>query len=321
MTSMSDDSKRIIFMGTPVFSVPVLQQMAQSEHRVVTVYTQPDKRVGRGRIPVSSPIKKTALECGFEVFQPIDLRDPAEIERLTALSPDLIVVVAFGQILRQSVLDIPKFGCLNIHPSLLPRYRGASPIASAILAGDEETGVTIMQMDAGMDTGPVVSQFVAHIEPNDTTESLSTKLAEIGARLLLETLDMWFDGSLMPQPQDDSKATNTTPITKEDGAIDWNAGAHEIWRQIRAFHPWPGGYTRWQGKRLKIVEAIPLYKKGGLHAGRVVTLDSDQPTVVGVETGEGVLGLQIIQLEGKRATGAADFVRGQRGFIGSILGR
>ncbi len=317
---MLDDSKRIVFMGTPEFSVPALNRILQTDHKVIAVYTQPDKLVGRGRVPTPPPVKKLALENGLDVFQPLKLRESAEVEQLAALKPDLIVVVAYGQILAQSVLDIPKYGCLNIHPSLLPRYRGASPIASAILAGDEETGVTIMQMDAGMDTGPVVSQFIVHIEPNDTTQSLSDNLAEIGARLLFETLDMWFDGSVTPQSQDDSKATNTIPITKEDGAIDWNTGANEIWRQVRAFHPWPGSFTRWQGKLLKIIEAVPLHKDEGLETGRVIALGNDQPASVGVETGDGILGLINVQIEGKRAMSSLEFMRGQQEFVGSRLG-
>lgn len=307
-------------MGTPEFSVPALNRILQTDHKVIAVYTQPDKLVGRGRIPTPSPIKKIALENGLGLFQPIRLRESAEVAKLVDLKPDLIVVVAYGQILTQSVLDIPKYGCLNIHPSLLPKYRGASPIASAILAGEEETGVTIMKMDAGMDTGPIVSQFIVHIEPNDTTESLSTRLAEVGARLLHETFDMWFDGSLTPQAQDDNKVINTATISKEDGAIDWNMGASEISRRIRAFYPWPGCYTRWQGKLLKIIEAVPLHKEKDLEVGRVIALSNDQPASVGIGTGDGILGLIDVQLEGKRVMNSAEFIRGQQGFVGSKLG-
>ncbi len=311
---------RVVFMGTPEFSVPALEQLVQSEYEAVAVYTQPDKPEGRGRVPAPSPVKRVALEHGLEVLQPATLRDPAEVERLAALKPDVIVVAAFGQILNQSVLDIPGFGCLNIHPSLLPTYRGASPIPAAIIAGDQDTGVTIMLMDAGMDTGPILSQIIVGIESEDTTASLTIRLAQAGARLLAETLPLWFDRCLTPQPQDGSRASYATPITKKDGAIDWRLSANDIWRRVRAFYPWPGCYTRWQGRLLGIHEAVPLHKKGSMVPGRVIALASGQPAVVAVETGDGILGLLSVQLGGKRAMPAAEFLRGQSGFVGDILG-
>ena len=254
------------------------------------------------------------------MLQPVSLRDRAEVERLAALKPDGIVVAAFGQILPQSVLDVPVFGCLNIHPSLLPKYRGASPIPAAILAGDAETGVTIMQMDAGMDTGPIIAQSTLEIEPDDTTASLTSKLAEAGGRLLVDILPLWFDHVLRPQPQDDSKAIYTYPITKHDGEIDWQLPAGEIWRRVRAFYPWPGCYTRWQGRSLKILEAVLLHQGTDVVPGRVIALEQGRPSAVGVETSDGILGLLVVQLEGKRAMTAKDFIQGQRGFVGSILG-
>jgi len=311
---------RIVFMGTPEFSVPPLEYLIKSEYQVVGVYTQPDKPTGRGRTLEQLPVKRVALQHGLELFQPVKLRNPDEVARLAALKPDLILVAAFGQILPQSVLDIPKFGCLNIHPSLLPEYRGATPIPAAILVGDKETGVTIMLMDAGMDTGPIISQIIVGIEPDDTTESLTTRLAQAGVRLLGEALPLWFEGSLKPQPQDGSKATYTKPVTKDDGTIDWQMSAVEISRRIRAFHPWPGCYTWWQGKLLKVLEAVALHKEGSLTPGKVVDLASGQPAVVGVETGDGILGLLRIQLEGKRALTASEFLLGQRAFVGSTLG-
>ena len=311
---------RIVFMGTPEFSVPPLEYLIKSEYQVVGVYTQPDKPTGRGRTLEQLPVKRVALQHGLELFQPVKLRNPDEVARLAALKPDLILVAAFGQILPQSVLDIPKFGCLNIHPSLLPEYRGATPIPAAILAGDKETGVTIMLMDAGMDTGPIISQIIVGIEPDDTTESLTTRLAQAGVRLLGEALPLWFEGSLKPKPQDGSKATYTKPVTKDDGTIDWQMSAVEISRRIRAFHPWPGCYTWWQGKLLKVLEAVALHKEGSLTPGKVVDLASGQPAVVGVETGDGILGLLRIQLEGKRALTASEFLLGQRAFVGSTLG-
>ena len=311
---------RIVFMGTPEFSVPPLEYLIRSEYRVVGVYTQPDRPTGRGRTLEQSPVKKMALAHSLEVFQPVRLRNPDEVQHLAALKPDLILVSAFGQLLPQSVLDIPPFGCLNIHPSLLPKYRGATPIPSAILAGESETGVTIMLMDAGMDTGPIISQIIVGIEPQDTTESLTKRLAQAGVRLLGEVLPLWFDRSLKPQPQDESKATYTKPISKEAGIINWQMSAEEISRRVRAFYPWPGSYTWWQGKMLKILEAVTLHKDGNLLPGKVVVLSPGQPAAVGVETGNGILGLLRVQLEGKRALTAAEFLSGQRTFVGSTLG-
>ncbi len=311
---------RIVFMGTPEFSVPPLEYLLKSEYQVVAVYTQPDKPTGRGRALEQSPVKKVALEHGVEVFQPLKLRNPDEVERLVNLKPDLILVAAFGQILPQSVLDIPRFGCLNIHPSLLPKYRGATPMPSAILSGDKDTGVTIMLMDAGMDTGSIVTQIIVCIEPDDTTESLSRRLSQAGMRLLRETLPLWFDGSLKSRPQDGSKATYTAPISKKDGLVNWQASAEEISRRVRAFYPWPGCYTFWRGKSLKILEAVPMQKERTQTPGKVIALTSGQPAAVGVETGNGVVGLLRIQLEGKRALTAAEFLPGQRDFVGSVLG-
>lgn len=324
---------RIVFMGTPQFSVPALERLIESEHQVVAVYTQPDRVAGRRRVPAPSLVKRTALEHSLEVLQPVKLRDPAEVERLAALKPDIIVAAAFGQLLPQSVLDIPNFGCLNIHPSLLPRYRGASPIAAAILAGDEKTGVSIMLMDAGLDTGPILSQSLVTIELQDTTGSLTINLAQAGARLLAETLPLWFDHLLTPQPQDERSASYTTLISKDEGEIDWHLAAIEIWRRVRAFNPWPGCYTWWQGKLLKILEAIPFSpfpRQERTEPGKVVSIGDEakasarlggsEEVKIGVETGDGVLGLLQVQLEGKRALPAAEFLRGQKGFVGGLLG-
>jgi len=307
-------------MGTPEFAVPALDRLLRGEHEVVAVYTQPDRLVGRGRVPTPPPVKRVAMEHGVEVLQPESLREPSEVERLAALEPDLVVVAAYGQILPQSVLDIPEYGCLNIHPSLLPRYRGATPVPAAILAGDMETGVTIMKMDAGMDTGPIVSQFIVHTEPDDTSESLGRRLADAGARLLEETLGVWFDGTLVPVPQDDSVASYTRPITKSDGLVDWRVSAVELERKVRAYQPWPGCYTHWQGKVLRILQAVPLQCSDSVALGRVLELEAGQPAVVGVGTGEGVLGLLRLQLEGKNAMSVAEFLRGQRAFVGAVLG-
>ncbi|MBI2908833.1 MAG: methionyl-tRNA formyltransferase [Chloroflexi bacterium] len=312
---------RIVFMGTPEFAVPSLEKLMASRHRLMTVYTQPDSPAGRGRELRQSPAKRLALAHGLTVVQPISLKWRGEVERLASFEPDAIVVAAYGLLLPQRVLDLPPLGCLNAHPSLLPRHRGPTPVPGAIMAGDEETGVTIMLLDAGMDTGPILSQRKAPIEPEDTTGSLSVRLAVIGADLLMETLEDWEDHLLIPSSQDDSKATYTKRLTKEEGEIDWNLPAVTLWRKVRAFQPWPGCYTRWQGKLIKLLEVTPLAGSG--RAGEVVVL-KEAPEVladihVGVMTSEGTLGVRRLQLEGRKPMSGEEFVRGQRGFVGAVL--
>ena len=311
--------KRTVFMGTPEFSVPSLDALIKSDYQVVAVYTQPDRGTGRGQQVAPSPVKRLALSKGLDVVQIEKFKVAGTIERLTALAPDLIVVAAFGLILPSEVLSLPKLGCVNIHPSLLPRHRGASPIVAAILQGDEITGVTIMLMDSGMDTGPILNQREVPISDEDTADSLSAKLARDGAQLLLETLPSWIDGRIKPRPQDDSKASYSKMIKKEDGEIDWRLSTKELWRRVRAFDPWPGCYTHWQDKRLKLIKVLPLYSEKSHEPGKVIILPASAPTTVGVQTGDGVLGLVRLQLEGKRELSAEEFVRGRRDFIGSRL--
>ena len=306
-------------MGTPEFSLPSLDALVTENFPVVAVYTQPDRKAGRGQRVVSSPVKRYALSHALEVVQIEKFRETGTIERLAAFSPDLIVVAAFGLLLPPEVLSIPKFGCLNVHPSLLPRHRGASPIAGAMLDGDDTTGVTIMIMDAGMDTGPILSREKVPISDEDTTGSLEAKLAELGARLLVETIPRWLERRIKPEPQDDSQATYTRVIKKEDGKIDWHLATKELCRQVRAFDPWPGSFTYWMGSRLKLVKVLPLHGEKSGEPGRVVALPSPAPVAVGVQTGDGVLGLLRVQLEGKRELPADEFARGQRDFIGSNL--
>jgi methionyl-tRNA formyltransferase len=304
-------------MGTPDFAVPTLDSLVLGGHQVVAVYTQPDKPAGRGRGLVPPPVKRKALQLGLIVQQPASFREPEEVQRLADLHPDIIVVAAFGQLLPQNILDIPPFGCLNVHPSLLPRHRGPSPVAAAIPAGDEVTGVSIMLLDKGMDTGPLLAQEQVAILPQDTTGSLTARLAQVGARLLLQTLPLWLEGKIAPQPQDNEKATYSKPIAKEGGRIDWRLPAVELCRMVRAFQPWPGCYTAWRGKVLKVIEAVPLPGVG--EVGKVVAIKGSQSVTVGVQTGEGILGLLRVQLEGKQVMAAEDFVRGQRDFIGALL--
>ena len=304
-------------MGTPDFAVLVLDSLVRGGYEIPAVYTQPDRPAGRGRELLSPPVKEAARRYGLAVRQPVSLRQPEEREELANLCPDVIVVAAFGQLLPQNILDIPPFDCLNVHPSLLPRHRGASPVAAAILIGDEVTGVSIMLMDRGMDTGPVLAQQEVPLLPQDTTGSLTARLAGIGARLLMQTLPPWLEGKLTPQPQDSSKATYAEHIDKESGRIDWHRPAVELWCRVRAFQPWPTSYTTWKGRMVKVVEAVPLLGDG--EPGRVVALGENKPAAVGVQTGEGILGLQQLQLEGKRVMTAEEFVRGRRDFIGALL--
>ncbi len=306
-------------MGTPQFAVPSLQALVEGGYEVVGVYTQPDKKAGRGQQPISPPVKQLALSLGLEVIQPDSLKDDEAVGRLQGFKPDLIVVAAFGKILPREVLVIPRFGCLNVHPSLLPRHRGPSPVAAAILSGDTVTGVTIMLLDEGVDSGPVLSQRVVPMLEDDTTESLTLRLAGVGAQLLVETIPPWVEGRIVPKAQDESQVSYSGVLDRGAGEIDWRLSATELWRRIRAFHPWPGSYTWWQGKRLKVLKAVPLDIGLSALPGEVVALSAGLPAAVGVGTGTGILGLISVQLEGRRQMSAAEFVRGHRDFVGSRL--
>jgi len=313
---------RVVFMGTPEFAVPCLEHLVLNKYQVVAVYTQPDKPVGRGRSPVSPPVKSAALSWKLPVVQSVSLKSEEEVAQLADFHPDAIVVAAYGQILPQPVLDIPRYGCINVHPSLLPRFRGASPVAAAILAGDDFTGVSIMLLDRGLDTGPVLARAQIPVSGQDTTGSLTAKLSQIGARLLQEVLPRWQRSELSPQAQNEVEATYSSPITKGEGEVDWRLPAIDIWRRVRAFQPWPGCYTRWRGKRLEIIEAVPLPEEGILEVGQVVALPATTErakAAFGVCTGDGILGVCQVQLEGKRAMSAAEFLRGQRQLMGAIL--
>lgn len=308
-------------MGTPEFAVPGLEALfADTSYDVIAVYTQPDREAGRGRHLASSPVKELALSRGIEVVQPVSLKDKSVVEHIENLKPDLLVVAAYGRIITPEILCIPEFGCINIHPSLLPHYRGSSPIVEPILQGDQVTGVTIMLLDRGMDTGPILAQKEVPVSDEDTAGSLTEKLAEIGAGLLMETLPRWITGKIEPQPQDESKASYTRIINKEDGEINWHLPAIDLWRRVRAFSPWPGSYTRWQGKLLRIIEAIPVSAKDPVEEGRVIALKQERKSDIAVGTGDGYLCLIKVQMEGKRVMPADEFVRGQRDFIGSQLG-
>ncbi len=310
---------RTIFMGTPQFAATILEALLQSSCQVLAVYTQPDKPAGRGRPVVLPPVKKLALDQQIPVMQPETLKSSDVLDKLVSFQPELIVVAAYGAILPGQVLSLPKFACLNVHPSLLPRHRGPSPVAYTILGGDELAGVTIMLMDAGIDTGPILAQEITGISFMDTTGSLSAKLANVGARLLLETLPGWLNRELIPQAQDETQATYSKLITSEDAEIDWHFSAVQLWRRIRAYNPWPISYTWYNGKRLRIHRSIPFANVADGEIGEVIALPESPG--VGVMTGEGILGLCQVQLEGKREMSADDFVRGRRDFIGCVLGQ
>ena len=307
---------RVVFMGTPVFAVPVLEGLVTQGYNVVGVVTQPDKPAGRGQQVAISPVKSAALARGLPVWQPKGFRRPEAAEHLRALAPQVVVVAAYGHLLPVAVLAVPPLGCLNVHASLLPRHRGAAPISAAILAGDTVTGVTIMRLDAGMDTGDVLAQAQLPVLPDDTTASLSERLARLGATLLLAKLPRWAAGEIVPQPQEHAQATYTHPVRKEDGQINWHRPAAEIERQVRAYFPWPSAYTTWQGRRLQIWRATARSDGVPGEPGDVVLQKND----LAVVTGEGILILHELQLEGRRALPAADFARGQRGFVGTRLG-
>lgn len=311
----------IVFMGTPDFAVPALQKLI-AHHTVIGVITQPDRPAGRGKQVQMSPVKQVALAAGISVFQPEKLRRPEAIEKLRQWDADLYVVAAFGQILPQSVLDIPAQGCINIHASLLPRWRGAAPIQAAIRAGDAESGITIMKMDAGLDTGPMLSKRAITLAPDETGQSLHDKLCVIGGELLIETLPSYLRGDIMPQPQDDALATFAPRIEKDEGRIDWSQPAEQIERLVRAFTPWPGTFTTWDGKLLKIL-AGQIDGDGPRHGASTSSLPGQvirHDNRIGIATGDGIFYPLRVQLEGKSAVAIDDFTRGYSSFAGAVLG-
>ena len=313
----NDAPLRVIFMGTPAFAVPAIDALLDIGCEVAGVYTQPDRRSGRGRRVTASPVKDAALERGLPVFQPASLRrDEAARRQLASLQPDLIVVAAYGLFLPPDTLRVPPLGALNIHPSLLPRHRGPSPVATAILEGDSVTGVTVMQLDEGMDSGPVIAQRQYPIDPEETADQLTARLFEEGADLLADTIPLWRSGKVDAVPQKEGDATVTKLLRREDGLIDWTQTAEYIARQVRAYQPWPGSFTRWGQRQLKVLEAAAAEAPDEFAAGTALEVSQG----IGVATGDGVLMLRRVQVEGRQAADIGDFVRGYSDFVGSLLG-
>jgi len=297
-------NKRIVFMGSPEFSVPILDGLAE-RFEVVGVVTQPDRPSGRGQVMTPPPVKDLAIKLGIPVMQPLKLRAPEAFEQLTAWKPDVIVVAAFGQILRQNVLDLPPLGCINVHASYLPRWRGAAPIQAAILAGDDSTGVSIMRMDAGVDTGPVYLQVAEKIRDDDTADTLSKRLSLLGKETLLSILPQILSRHVSAKAQDDNLATYASMLRKEDGLLDWNQTAIELERKVRAFNDWPGTYTYYKNQLLKVRSALVANSKRD-EPGKHIIFQGNP----GVMTTEGTLVMLEVQLAGKKWMSGKDFLNG-----------
>ena len=308
-------------MGTPQFVIPVLATLqVLPDSLVVGVYTSPDRPRGRGRTTEETPVKRYGAAQGLPVFQPPTLRSAAAQKELAALQPDAIVVAAYGRLLPLPVLETAPHGCLNLHPSLLPQFRGPSPVVTAIKEGLAETGITVMLLDEGMDTGPIIAQEKRLIHPTDTAESLTAALFRAGADLLVSILPAWCSGKMTARPQDDALATITRKIERSDGQADWHLSAPEMERLQRAYTPWPGLFTTWQGRVLKLLQVKALALAGGQAQGPGSVVDlPDKDSPVGVVTADGILGLTSIQLEGRRAASGGEFLQGYPSFIGSQL--
>ena len=306
---------RTVFMGTPDFALQTLQGLIGAGCNLVGVYTQPDRPKGRGKQLAAPPVKGLAQRNGIAVYQPARLRQPEVVAELQALAPDLIVVVAYGQILPKSVLDIPRYGCINVHASLLPKYRGAAPINKAIMDGETETGITTMYMDIGLDTGDMLVKKSLPIGPDETAGQLHDRLALLGRRTMEETLQLLCTGKLQREPQDDAQASYAPMMKKEDGHIDWQRSAREIHNQVRGLDPWPGAYTSLNGELLKL--AATSWEKGeGSLPGCVVAADDRG---VCIACGSGILLVRELQLAGRKRMGAGEFLRGRSLAVGMAL--
>ena len=307
---------RLVFLGTPAFAVPTLEQVVAGGHQVQTVITQPDRPRGRGQQLAPSPVKSAALRLGLPVYQPERIRRPEAIEQLRELAPEAMVVVGYGQIIPQSVIDIAPLGILNVHASLLPRYRGAGPIQWAIANGETRTGVTTMRIDAGLDTGDMLLKDETEIGPEENALELGGRLAEMGARLLVRTLEGLAAGTISPEKQDGTQATYAPLLKKEDGVIDWNRPAAEIHNRVRGLQPWPGCYTKFRGQGLHVWRSRVAAASGT--GGAAGAVSGVRPLTV--SCGNGSLELMEVQMEGRKRVPAADFANGQRLTENEILG-
>ena len=306
---------RLLFLGTPAFAVPTLEQVVGAGHEVALVVTQPDRPRGRGQHMAASPVKEAAIRFGLPVYQPERVRRPEAVETLRALAPDAMVVVGYGQIIPQNVIDIPRLGILNVHASLLPKYRGAGPIQWAIIKGESVTGVTTMRIDAGLDTGDMLLKAETPIDPEENAIELGKRLAVMGAELLVRTLDGLAAGAITPEKQDSALATYAPLLKKEDGAIEWSRSAAEIHNQVRGLQPWPGAFTRFRGQALHIWGSRVA---GSLPSEQPGTVIRTKPLVVAC--GTGALELVEVQMEGRKRVAAADFANGARIAENEILG-
>lgn len=310
---------RIVFMGTPDFAVPTLEALAAAGHEVIAAITQPDKPKGRGKAVLMPPVKEKALSLGIPVYQPVKIRKDEEfIGQLKAMEPDAIVVVAFGQILPKEVLDIPKLGCVNVHASLLPRYRGAAPVQWVVIDGEKETGITTMMMDEGLDTGDMLERVVIPIDPKETGGSLHDKLSQAGGKLIISTLQKLENQTIIRTPQTDENTCYAQMLRKSLGDIDWTADAAAIERLIRGLNPWPSAYTMWNGKTLKLWAADVSDEEYEGTPGEVVLVTKNS---ILVKTGKGTLSLAELQLEGKKRMDAAAFLRGYPVSKGTVFER
>ena len=306
----------IVYMGTPDFAVPALEKLIEAGHKITAVVTQPDRQRGRGKEVLYSPVKECALKHDIPVFQPVKIKSPEAVAQLRTYQADIFVVAAFGQILSKEILEMPRYGCVNIHASLLPKYRGAAPIQWAVINGEDKTGVTIMQMDEGLDTGDIIVQREVLIAQEETGESLFEKLSVLGADLLVETLDGIWRDDVVKRKQDASLSTYARMLKKEDGRIDWSRTSKQIEQQIRGMNSWPSAYTMWNGKTLKIWKAQWNQSVHAHAPGTILTVEKES---ISIACGEGVIKILELQLEGKKRMPVKDFLLGYHMEEGSRL--
>ncbi|RCX23065.1 methionyl-tRNA formyltransferase [Fontibacillus phaseoli] len=311
----------IVFMGTPAFAVPSLEALLKEGYHVVGVVTQPDRPQGRKKVLTPTPVKEAALKHGLPVLQPQRLRSPEAVEELAALKPDLIVTAAYGQILPKTVLDLPKYGCLNVHGSLLPKYRGGAPIQRSIINGERETGITLMYMAEGLDTGDMIAKSIIPIEDEDTAGSIFEKLSVVGAELLIEQLPLILDGTADRIPQNDAESSYAPNLSRDDERIDWNASSRDIYNRVRGLVPFSGGFTTWDGEVFKVWSvANPSQREKGASSGQAPgTVLELSPAGIEVKTGDGTVLLTRVQPAGKKAMDASEFIRGGVMKKGTVL--